>query len=156
MDSQAYRIKVNVLSLAFKPCYTCEWTREWSFVEAPVVGTCIYISSFNSHNNHVKQESLALFYRWKGLGPTKNQMIKQSEPISNKYLSQEFSTFFHFSTLPFPHPNTYNSTSSWQEFFASFHALFTPFRKILLLLWLFKSSLSFKTAQVPAPPWCYL
>lgn len=156
MDSQAYRIKVNVLSLAFKPCYTCEWTKEWSFVEAPVVGTCIYISSFNSHNSHVKQESLALFYRWKGLGPIKNQMIKQREPISNKYLSQEFSTFFRFTTLPFPHPNTYNSTSSWQEFFASFHALFTPLRKILLLLWLFKSSLSFKIAQVLAPPWCYL
>lgn len=81
--------------------------------------TCIYIYSLNSHNNYVKQELLASFYRWGGFGFTKNQMIEQREPIAHKWHSQEFSVFFHFTTLPFPHPNTtplHPDNNSWLLF----------------------------------------
>lgn len=59
---------------------------------------CIYISSFNSHHNHVQQELPAPFYRWRELGPTKNQMTEQREPTANKWHGQEFSVFFYFTT----------------------------------------------------------
>lgn len=65
----------------------------------------IYISSFSAHNNHVNQGLLAPFYRWWELEPAKTQMTEQREPIADEWHSQEFS-FFLFTTLPFPHPNT--------------------------------------------------
>lgn len=57
---------------------------------------------------------------------------------------------FSFTPLHCLSHTKYSCTSPWQERFASFHALFTPLRKTLPLLWLFTSSPSLKIAQFPS------